>query len=100
MQIKLFIVFLNFVSGVPVRMKKSPFLMHHKFAVINNHILVSGSCNWTMQAVSGNWDNIIVTSEPNLVIPFSQHFAQLWKEFSEIDYTVKGYIQGCTVQQK
>lgn len=72
--------------GVPVRMKKSPSLMHHKFAIINNHILVSGSCNWTMKALTGNWENILVTSVPNLVMPFSHHFSQLWKEFSELDY--------------
>jgi cardiolipin hydrolase len=71
-------------------MKKSPFLMHHKFVVIDNDILVSGSFNWTMTALSGNWENIIVTSEPKLVIPFSQHFSQLWKEFSEVDYIFKG----------
>jgi cardiolipin hydrolase len=78
---------MNFISGVPVRMKKSPFLMHHKFAVIDNCILVSGSCNWTTQALTGNWENIMVTSVPNLVMPFSQHFSQLWKEFSEIHHS-------------
>jgi len=78
---------MNFISGVPVRMKKSPFLMHHKFAVIDNCILVSGSCNWTTQALTGNWENIMVTSVPNLVLPFSQHFSQLWKEFSEIHHS-------------
>lgn len=69
-----------------MRMKKSPFLMHHKFVIINNHILISGSCNWTMQAFAGNWENILVTSVPDLVTPFSQHFSQMWKEFSELDY--------------
>ncbi|XP_069702114.1 uncharacterized protein zuc [Periplaneta americana] len=69
--------------GIPVRMKKSPFLMHHKFFVIDNHILATGSCNLTMQALTGNWDNILITSVPELVKPFSEHFAQLWEEFSE-----------------
>lgn len=72
--------------GVPVRMKKSVSLMHHKFIIINNHMLVSGSCNWTMKAFTENWENILVTSVPNLVMPFSHHFSQLWKEFSELDY--------------
>jgi cardiolipin hydrolase len=69
-----------------VRMKKSPFLMHHKFAIINNDVLVSGSCNWTVKAFTGNWENILVTSVPDLVMPFSHHFSQLWRDFSELDY--------------
>jgi Phosphatidylserine/phosphatidylglycerophosphate/cardiolipin synthases and related enzymes len=80
---------LNFISGVPVRMKKSPFLMHHKFLVIDKNILISGSSNWTSTAFAGNWDNIIVTSLPALVMPFSQHFSQLWKEFSEMDHKLQ-----------
>lgn len=75
--------------GVPVRMKKTSFLMHHKFLVINKAILISGSCNWTSQAFAGNWDNIIVTSAPALVVPFSQHFSQLWEEFSEMDHKLQ-----------
>jgi cardiolipin hydrolase len=70
-------------------MKKSPFLMHHKFLVINKNILISGSSNWTMTAFSGNWDNIVVTSVPDLVMPFHQHFSQLWKEFSEMDHKLQ-----------
>ncbi|KAJ9585259.1 hypothetical protein L9F63_002959 [Diploptera punctata] len=70
-------------EGVFVRTKKSPFLMHHKFAIIDNNILINGSCNWTMQGLTGNWDNILVTSVPDIVQPYSEHFNMLWKEFSE-----------------
>jgi len=80
---------LNFISGVPVRMKKSPFLMHHKFLVIDKNILINGSSNWTSTSFAGNWDNIIVTSVPALVMPFSRHFSQLWTEFSEMDHKLQ-----------
>jgi len=72
-----------------VRMKKSPFLMHHKFLVIDKKILISGSSNWTSRALAGNWDNIIATSVPALVTPFSQHFSELWTEFSEMDHKLQ-----------
>ncbi|KAK7793511.1 hypothetical protein R5R35_001847 [Gryllus longicercus] len=68
--------------GIPVRMKKSPYLMHHKFFVVDHWILLTGSFNWTMQAITGNWDNVIVTSRRDIVEPFDNHFAALWDEFT------------------
>ncbi|XP_046994681.1 mitochondrial cardiolipin hydrolase isoform X1 [Schistocerca americana] len=68
--------------GIPVRMKKSPYLMHHKFFIVDDELLATGSFNWTLQAISGNWDNVIVTSQTNIVQPFVSEFEKLWTEFS------------------
>lgn len=57
------------------------YLMHHKFAVIDESILITGSFNWTMQALMGNNENIIITSEPKIVSPFAAEFENLWKLF-------------------
>jgi cardiolipin hydrolase len=69
-------------QGVFVRMKKMDYLMHHKFAIIDKRMVLSGSFNWTMQAVMGNHENIIISSEPTLVQPFNQHFEAMWQEFA------------------
>ncbi|XP_067004322.1 uncharacterized protein zuc [Anabrus simplex] len=70
-------------AGVPVRMKKSHYLMHHKFLIIDRKLLLTGSFNWTMQAMAGNWDNMIITSQPVLVGKFCGEFDDLWKYFSK-----------------
>lgn len=44
------------------------FHMHNKFALIDSIILVTGSFNWTSQAVTGNQENLI-----------SNIFTKLWK---------------------
>ena len=54
--------------------------MHHKFAVVDGRKLVSGSFNWTMQAVMGNKENVIVTEDPDVVGPFVDMFELLWEE--------------------
>jgi cardiolipin hydrolase len=33
--------------------------MHHKFAIIDKIVLLTGSFNWTAQAVNGNQENLI-----------------------------------------
>ena len=52
--------------------------MHHKFAVVDGRRLITGSLNWTLQAVQANKENILITEEPDLVRPFIQEFQKLW----------------------
>src|SRR5262249_29551038 len=51
-------------EGIPVRVDRSPFHMHHKFAVLDGATLLTGSYNWTRGAARDNEENLIVTSEP------------------------------------
>lgn len=64
---------------IKVRTRNSGTLMHHKFAIIDNKILITGSANWTMQALFGNAENIIVTNHPALVERFVNEFTNLWR---------------------
>ncbi|XP_015173409.1 PREDICTED: mitochondrial cardiolipin hydrolase [Polistes dominula] len=67
---------------IKVRTRQSTSLMHHKFVIIDNNILITGSANWTMQALFGNAENIIVTNHPILVEKFVNEFDNLWKIFN------------------
>lgn len=64
-------------AGIQVR-HNSSFYMHHKFVVIDCKCLVTGSLNWTNQALHGNNENVIVTTSEDLVQPFDREFEYLW----------------------
>ncbi len=68
-------------AGIPLCVDRSPFHMHHKFAVIDEQILLTGSYNWTRGASRDNEENLIVTSDPRFVFPFRETFNHLWKKF-------------------
>jgi phosphatidylserine/phosphatidylglycerophosphate/cardiolipin synthase-like enzyme len=68
-------------DGIEVRFEATPALMHHKFAVLDGWIVVTGSYNWTRSAGSDNHENIIVSSDPAFVAPFAERFGQLWRRF-------------------
>ncbi|XP_064180094.1 mitochondrial cardiolipin hydrolase isoform X1 [Anguilla rostrata] len=65
-------------AGICVRHEMGAVHMHHKFAVVDGRRLITGSLNWTLTAIQSNKENILVTEEPDLVLPFIGEFQQLW----------------------
>ena len=47
-------------AGVDVRVSTGLGMLHHKFAWIDDEILVNGSANWTRSAFTRNWDCFLV----------------------------------------
>lgn len=68
-------------AGIAVREDHSEHHMHHKFAVFDQHLLLTGSFNWTRSATAYNQENVVVTSEPRLVRAFRDTFGDLWEKF-------------------
>lgn len=81
-------------QGIPVRWTKSTNLMHHKFCILDASVVnkvtkvtplvMTGSLNWTNQALSGNWEDVTVTSQEELVREFKAEFERLWVLFRPI----------------
>jgi phosphatidylserine/phosphatidylglycerophosphate/cardiolipin synthase-like enzyme len=65
-------------AGIAVRVDKSPFHMHHKFAVLDGATLLTGSYNWTRSAAAENLENLVVSDDVRLVSPFVATFERLW----------------------
>lgn len=70
-------------AGIKIRCNEHSYssLMHNKFVVIDNEILLTGSFNWTKNAVLCNHDNILITSQPKLVKEYAEEFDTLWSKF-------------------
>ncbi|XP_047221253.1 mitochondrial cardiolipin hydrolase isoform X3 [Girardinichthys multiradiatus] len=65
-------------AGICVRCDVGSAYMHHKFAVVDGRLLITGSLNWTLTAVQSNFENILITEEAELVQPFIKEFHRLW----------------------
>ena len=65
--------------------------MHHKFAVIDSLVLVTGSFNWTTMAAYYNDENVIIVEDKRLIEKYNQEFENLWKQFeaNQKKYIVK-----------
>ena len=71
-------------AGVPVRVDRTQYHMHHKFAVFDERLLLTGSYNWTRGAAEHNEENFIITSEQHFVHSFSNLFGKLWSKFEPL----------------
>lgn len=65
-------------AGVPTKADRSPFHMHHKFAIFDGARLLNGSYNWTRGAAEQNCENLIDTGDARLVSAFQKQFDTLW----------------------
>jgi phosphatidylserine/phosphatidylglycerophosphate/cardiolipin synthase-like enzyme len=65
-------------AGVPVRIDRTEHHMHHKFAIFDRNLVVTGSYNWTRSAADFNMENMVVTDDERLIAAFSEQFEALW----------------------
>ncbi|MCG8457384.1 MAG: phospholipase D-like domain-containing protein [Holophagales bacterium] len=67
-------------QGIEVRYDFLPSHMHHKFAVFDGRILVTGSYNWTRGAAENNYENLLITDDRRFVYPFVEELERLWQQ--------------------
>ena len=60
--------------------------LHHKFAVIDNKTVITGSFNWSPFAAHTNDETLLVIHSPQLAIHFAREMDRLW-ESAELGIT-------------
>lgn len=69
-------------EGIALRMDAAEDHMHHKFAIFDDEIVLTGSYNWTRSAAMHNQENLIVSNDADLVESFCDEFDRLWELFA------------------
>ena len=68
-------------DGIPVRYAPNPngAIMHHKFAVIDERMVLTGSYNWTDSAENLNDENLVRLNHVQAAMDFEDTFQELWQ---------------------
>jgi cardiolipin hydrolase len=69
--------------GIPVKLDTTDNHMHHKFMIVDNKIVLTGSYNWTRSAALYNQENILSMDDEEVVSKFSNEFEKLWLNCEE-----------------
>ena len=68
-------------NGVDVRVERGVGLMHHKFALVDDSIIITGSFNWTASAETDNDENVLLlTGFPATYRAYSREFERIWRD--------------------
>lgn len=76
-------------SGIDVRLFKFPKSgspdqpdpsFHHKFAVIDDSIVITGSFNWSVYAENSNYEDLVVIKDRALALQYAKRFDEILKE--------------------
>jgi len=65
-------------KGIKARISTNNYIMHNKFAIIDNRILLTGSYNWTFSANHRNDENLMVIDDPDVISRYQNYFEKLW----------------------
>ncbi|XP_008541228.2 mitochondrial cardiolipin hydrolase [Equus przewalskii] len=74
-------------AGIQVRHDQDLGYMHHKFAIVDRKVLITGSLNWTTQAIQNNRENVLILEDEEYVRLFLEEFERIWEEFNPTKYT-------------
>ena len=64
--------------GIVCKTDNCSYYMHHKFAVIDASVIITGSFNWSTQAVNHNQENILFFENKYLAEKYLEQFNKLW----------------------
>jgi len=67
-------------AGVDVKIDGNSDLMHHKFVVIDDQLVITGSYNWSIAAEDRNDENLVVISGEGVAMLFRAEFERVWSE--------------------
>ena len=67
-----------YCAKAPVRQDGNPAFMHHKVIVIDDHIVITGSLNFTDNADQQNNENVIIIDNAAIAKLYLQDFQKVW----------------------
>lgn len=62
-----------------------PSLIHHKFCIIDDRMVIDGSYNWTVGAETNNDENIVVIENGKVIDTFLKAFRNLLGEYKQVN---------------
>lgn len=67
-------------AGAKVKYGYQRGIMHHKFILVDEKALQTGSFNYTLNAAFKNQENQVYIEDPSVVKRFKNQFEKMWKE--------------------
>ena len=87
----------NPINSVGVPLLTSGDLLHHKYAVVDKSIVITGSHNWTEAANIGNDETVLVIENPQVAAHYAREFERL---YLNAEFGIPGRIEKKVKQEE
>jgi phosphatidylserine/phosphatidylglycerophosphate/cardiolipin synthase-like enzyme len=67
-----------YCAKAPVRQDGNPAFLHHKVIIIDDHIIITGSLNFTDNADQSNNENVIIIDNKSIAKLYNAEFQRVW----------------------
>ncbi len=74
-----------YCAGVPVMQDGNPRTFHHKVLIIDAHIVVTGSFNFSNNANESNDENVVIIDNAEIAAEYLKEFDRRWAEAQQPD---------------
>ena len=74
-----------FCAHVPVRQDGNPKFLHDKLIIVDNHIVISGSFNFSSNATDNNDENVMIVDNAEIANLYMQEFGKIWSIATDLD---------------
>jgi phosphatidylserine/phosphatidylglycerophosphate/cardiolipin synthase-like enzyme len=64
-------------AGLEIYTDGNPWVMHHKVIIVDGHIVIFGSYNFTASANTSNNENLLIIDDQQLAQAFEVEFARI-----------------------
>ncbi|WP_213318412.1 phospholipase D-like domain-containing protein [Chlamydiifrater volucris] len=81
----------HYSSDMPIWVKTSRYKLHHKFAWIDDSILISGSANWSRNGFHNNVENILILHD--LTSQQNKKMLNIWNHLSANKTPMEEYLK-------
>jgi len=72
-------------AGIPCKTDSSAqYHMHNKYAIIDESVIITGSFNWTTQAINNNQENLLFYEDKQIAEQYTKEFNKLWDSFTAV----------------
>lgn len=72
-----------YCAGMPVRRDENPSFLHHKVIIVDDHIVITGSLNFSDNADESNDENVIIVDNAEIAALYVKEFERVWSIASD-----------------
>ena len=72
-----------YCAGMAVRRDENPSFLHHKVIIVDDHIVITGSLNFSDNANESNDENVLIVDNADIAALYLQEFDRVWSIASD-----------------